>query len=157
MHPMGIQPSGAGTPDAPQHSEKPRAVGTPRYGPHGVGLTGMSVTSQCLQNRFLGLALLGASGSTSTSTYFLLCERGEEKRTLWARCAGPGACTHGLRARSNPPGVLSAPPIFFYFFFSHAFPRTHTLTVALMQNAQRRRGMNARQGNARATNPLGTS
>lgn len=41
------------------------------------GLTRMSVTSQCLQKRFRGLALLGESGSTITRTYFLCCERAE--------------------------------------------------------------------------------
>lgn len=113
MHPVGIQPSGAGTPDAPQRSEKPRAVGTPRYGPHGVGLTGMSVTSQCLQNRFLGLALLGASGSTSTSTYFLLCKRGEEN-AMGTAC-GTGSLHPRPASKEQPSRSFISPQNIFFF------------------------------------------
>ena len=118
---MGIQPSGAGMPNAPPCSGEPRAAGTPTYEPHGWGLTGMSVTSQCLQKRFLGLALLGASGSTSTSTYFLFCKRGEE------RAVGMLCRTGSLRPRraseEQPSRRFISPQN--TFFFSRFPMRAH--------------------------------
>ena len=81
----------------PALGEAPSRRDPNRWTPRRGGLTGMSVTSQCLQKRFLGLALLGASGSTSTSTYFLLCKRGE-------RC-GHGAWDRGLAPAARQQGA----------------------------------------------------
>lgn len=102
----------------------------------------MSVTSQCLQKRLRGLALLGASGSTSTSTYFLLCKRGEEVAmgTVW-----------GDQGRASQEKVRAAPPPQIYIFFSR-FP-TRARFDGCIAKRMEKRVMDRRRGGGGGQKP----
>lgn len=84
--PSGISPRGVCIPREPS---PPWMLGNAPG-----GLTRMSVTSQCLQKRCLGLALLGESGSTITRTYFLFCKRVEGDAVRWQQNASKSLFFH---------------------------------------------------------------